>query len=83
MLPEEVDIAILGAGFTGLAAAVWLRRAAPEKTVAALEARRIGAGASGRWHSIAAERTAAKPDALRVLALPPTHAGPESWQLGI
>ncbi len=58
-LPEEVDIAILGAGFTGLAAAAWLRRAAPEKTVAVLEARRIGAGASGRTGGIALGETAA------------------------
>src|SRR2546422_8362274 len=47
-LPEEVDVAIIGGGFTGLAVAAWLRRLAPEKTVAVLKAQRLGAGASGR-----------------------------------
>jgi glycine/D-amino acid oxidase-like deaminating enzyme len=45
-LPPEVDFAIIGGGFTGLAAAAWLRRLAPEKTVAVLEAAQLGAGAS-------------------------------------
>src|SRR5262249_18735102 len=47
-LPKDVDFAIVGGGFTGLAAAAWLSSLAPEKTVALLEAERIGAGASGR-----------------------------------
>jgi glycine/D-amino acid oxidase-like deaminating enzyme len=58
-LPQEVDFAIAGGGFTGLAAAAWLRRIAPEKTVAVLEAGRIGAGASGRTGGIAIGETAA------------------------
>lgn len=45
--PAEVDFAVIGGGFTGLAAAAWLRRLAPQKSVAVLEADRIGAGASG------------------------------------
>jgi len=47
-LLEFADFAIVGAGFTGLAAAAWLRLLAPDKTVAVLEADHIGSGASGR-----------------------------------
>jgi glycine/D-amino acid oxidase-like deaminating enzyme len=45
--PEQVDFAIVGGGFTGLAAAAWLRYLAPEKRVSLFEAEQIGAGASG------------------------------------
>jgi glycine/D-amino acid oxidase-like deaminating enzyme len=58
-VPESVDFAIVGAGFTGLAAAAWLRRLAPEKSVAVLEATRIGAGASGRTGGMALAESAA------------------------
>ena len=47
LLPEQVDFAVVGGGFTGLAAAAWLRRLAPEKHIAVFEAEHIGAGASG------------------------------------
>jgi glycine/D-amino acid oxidase-like deaminating enzyme len=47
-LPHEADFAIIGAGFTGLAAAASLRVHAPGKSVVVLEAERIGHGASGR-----------------------------------
>lgn len=47
-LPEAVDFAVVGGGFTGLAAAAWLRLLAPDKSVAVLEAGHIGSGASGR-----------------------------------
>ena len=43
-LPQEADFAIVGAGFTGLAAAASLRLHAPEKSVVVLEAGRIGHG---------------------------------------
>lgn len=43
-----VDVAIVGGGFTGLATAINLRKAAPGLTVAVLEAEGIGFGASGR-----------------------------------
>jgi glycine/D-amino acid oxidase-like deaminating enzyme len=56
--PKEVDVAVVGGGFTGLAAACQLRRLAPEKTVALLEARRLGGGASGRTGGIALAGTA-------------------------
>jgi glycine/D-amino acid oxidase-like deaminating enzyme len=59
VLAEEVDFAVIGGGFTGLAAAAWLRRLAPEKTVAVLEAGQVGAGASGRTGGIALAETAA------------------------
>jgi len=56
---REVDIAVIGGGFTGLAAAAWLRCLAPQKTIAVLEAERLGAGASGRTGGIALGETAA------------------------
>jgi glycine/D-amino acid oxidase-like deaminating enzyme len=58
-LPAEVDFAIVGGGFTGLAAAAWLRQIAPEKTVALLESGAIGAGASGHTGGLALAETAA------------------------
>lgn len=45
-LPKEVDIAVIGAGYTGLATALHLARAG--RSVAVFEAGRIGAGASSR-----------------------------------
>ena len=47
-LPESADFVVIGAGFTGLAAAAWLRLLAPDRSVAVLEAEHIGSGASGR-----------------------------------
>ncbi|HKV03561.1 MAG TPA: FAD-binding oxidoreductase [Candidatus Acidoferrales bacterium] len=58
-LPKYVDFAIVGGGFTGLAAAAWLRFLAPKKSVAVLEAGAIGAGASGRTGGIVLAETAA------------------------
>jgi len=60
-LPERVDIAIVGGGFSGLSAAAWLRRLAPEKSVAVLEAASLGEGASGRTGGLALPDTAAGP----------------------
>jgi glycine/D-amino acid oxidase-like deaminating enzyme len=57
--PREADFVVVGAGFTGLAAAAWLRRMAPEKSVTVLEAGRIGAGASGRTGGLVLAETAA------------------------
>ena len=59
IVPPHIDLAIIGGGFTGLAAAAWLRLLAPEKTVALFEASRIGAGASGRTGGMALAETAA------------------------
>jgi glycine/D-amino acid oxidase-like deaminating enzyme len=58
-LPEDVDLAVVGAGFTGLAAAAWLRRLDPQKTVAVFEAEKIGAGSSGHTGGLALGETAA------------------------
>jgi glycine/D-amino acid oxidase-like deaminating enzyme len=44
----EVDVAIIGGGFTGLSAAHHLRQASPGLSVALLEGEVIGWGASGR-----------------------------------
>jgi glycine/D-amino acid oxidase-like deaminating enzyme len=45
--PDTVDFAVVGGGFTGLAAAAWLKQLSPEKSVALLEAESFGSGASG------------------------------------
>ena len=58
-LPAAVDFAVVGAGFTGLAAAAWLRLLAPEKSVVVFEAGTIGTGASGRTGGMALAETAA------------------------
>jgi gamma-glutamylputrescine oxidase len=58
-LPQETDFAVVGAGFTGLAAAASLRVHAPDKSVVVLEAGRIGAGASGRTGGMVLAESAA------------------------
>jgi len=58
-LPAHVEVAVVGAGFTGLAAA--LRCAERGASVHVFEAGAIGAGASGRSGGIALEGTAAGP----------------------
>ncbi len=44
----EVDVAIVGAGFTGLWTAYYLKKANPDLDIAVLESRFAGFGASGR-----------------------------------
>jgi len=44
----EVDVAIIGAGYTGLWTAYYLKRQAPQLRIAILEAQIAGFGASGR-----------------------------------
>jgi glycine/D-amino acid oxidase-like deaminating enzyme len=65
-----VDVAVIGGGFTGLAAAAWLRRLDPKLSVAVFEAGRIGHGASGRTGGMVLGETAAgdKPGLGDVLA---------------
>ncbi|HXN16826.1 MAG TPA: FAD-dependent oxidoreductase [Candidatus Binatus sp.] len=58
-LPDVLDFAVIGAGFTGLAAAAWLRKIAPEKSVAVFEAWKAGDGASGRTGGMALSESAA------------------------
>lgn len=52
---QHTEVAIVGAGITGMVAALWLARAGVKVTV--LEARRIAAGASGRNAGILANGT--------------------------
>lgn len=49
---------MIGGGFTGLATACWLRRLAPQRSVALLEAGRFGQGASGRTGGVVLDETA-------------------------
>ncbi|SHF33883.1 Glycine/D-amino acid oxidase [Microbulbifer donghaiensis] len=66
----EVDVAIAGAGFTGLWTAYYLKKLAPELSIAILEAETAGFGASGRnggWLMSALEGSGAM---LRELAAP-------------
>jgi glycine/D-amino acid oxidase-like deaminating enzyme len=58
-VPESVDFAVVGGGFTGLSAAAWLRRFDPSKSVALFEAGRIGAGSSGHTGGMTLAETAA------------------------
>ena len=44
----SVDVAVIGGGLTGLSAAYFIRKLSPGKSVAVLEARGCGNGASGR-----------------------------------
>ncbi len=44
----EVDVVVIGGGFTGLSTAYYIRQSQPTKKVAVLEARFCGSGASGR-----------------------------------
>ena len=44
----DLDVAVIGGGYTGLSAAYHIRKAAPSKRVALFEARGVGNGASGR-----------------------------------
>jgi glycine/D-amino acid oxidase-like deaminating enzyme len=58
-LPERVNFAIVGGGFTGLSAAAWVARLAPKKSVLLLEAESLGNGSSGRTGGMALAQTAA------------------------
>jgi glycine/D-amino acid oxidase-like deaminating enzyme len=58
-LPATLDFAIVGGGFTGLAAAAWLKTLAAEKSVALFESDVIGAGSSGHTGGMALAETAA------------------------
>jgi glycine/D-amino acid oxidase-like deaminating enzyme len=58
-LPAHADFAIVGGGFTGLAAAAWLARSRDRKSVLVLEAGKLGNGASGRTGGMALAQTAA------------------------
>jgi glycine/D-amino acid oxidase-like deaminating enzyme len=58
-VPEEIDFAVVGGGFTGLSAAAWLRRLEPLKSVALFESSILGAGSSGQTGGMTLAETAA------------------------
>src|SRR5579871_1021045 len=58
-IPAEADFAVVGGGFSGLSAAAWLRRFAPDKSVVLLESELIGAGSSGHTGGMVLAETAA------------------------
>ncbi len=94
LVPEQVDLAIVGGGFTGLAAAAWLRRIDSAKTVAVFEAQSIGSGSSGRTGGMVLGESAAGDlpglgdvlegfsSALRALAVDCDLALPGAWEIG-
>ena len=47
-LPDQVDVAIIGAGYTGLWTAYYLKAQQPDLDIAVFEATTVGFGASGR-----------------------------------
>lgn len=57
-LPSSVDFAVVGGGFTGLAAAARLKSFSPESSVALFEADEFGAGSSGHTGGIALAESA-------------------------
>jgi glycine/D-amino acid oxidase-like deaminating enzyme len=69
-LPESVDFAVIGGGFSGLSAAASLRRLDRRKSVSVFEAEQIGARSSGRTGGLTLSETAAGdlPDLGDVLA---------------
>ncbi len=58
-LPKAVEYAIVGGGFSGLAAAAWLKHIAPQATVALFEAEKFGSGSSGYTGGVALAESAA------------------------
>jgi glycine/D-amino acid oxidase-like deaminating enzyme len=92
--PDEVDFAVIGAGFAGLSAAAWLANLAPGKSVVVLESESIGNGASGRTGGMALSETAAGPlpglgdvlagykKILRALHVDSRLTLPGAWELG-
>jgi glycine/D-amino acid oxidase-like deaminating enzyme len=94
LMPEEIDVAVVGGGFTGLAAAAWLRRIAAAKTVAVFEAQSIGSGASGRTGGMVLAETAVGDlpglgdvlagfsSALRELSVDCDLHLPGTWEIG-
>ena len=54
----DVDVAVVGGGFTGLSSAFFIRRMSPHKSIAVLEAQHCGSGASGRNGAMVLTNTA-------------------------
>src|SRR5260370_25981348 len=59
-LPDYVDFAIVGGGFSGLSPAAWLRKLGPGRSVLVLESAALGDGSSGRPAGMALAETAAR-----------------------
>jgi gamma-glutamylputrescine oxidase len=57
----HVDVAVVGAGFTGLATAHYVLQRSPALRVGVFEAQHVGAGASGRTGGLVLEDTAVGP----------------------
>jgi gamma-glutamylputrescine oxidase len=57
-IPSTADFVVIGGGFSGLSAATWLARLAPNKKIVLIEAAEIGAGASGRTGGMKLAETA-------------------------
>jgi glycine/D-amino acid oxidase-like deaminating enzyme len=57
-LPDSVDAAVVGGGFTGLAAAAWLKHLDSTRTVALFESGSIGHGSSGHTGGVALAESA-------------------------
>jgi glycine/D-amino acid oxidase-like deaminating enzyme len=93
-IPEEVDFAVVGGGFSGLSAAAWLRRLEPSRSVALFESCRVGAGSSGHTGGMTLSETAAGDvpglgdvlagltEIVKQLALDCDLALPGVWELG-
>ncbi len=93
-LPDYVDFAIVGGGFSGLSAAAWLRKLGPGRSVLVLESAALGDGASGRTGGMALAETAAGKlpglgdvlagykKILRVLRIDSRLTLPGVWELG-
>ena len=93
-IPQEVDFAVIGGGFTGLSTAAWLRRFEPSKSVALFESSHIGAGSSGHTGGITLAETAAGDlpglgdvlagfsDIVKELAVECDLSLPGAWELG-
>jgi glycine/D-amino acid oxidase-like deaminating enzyme len=56
-----IDLAVVGAGFTGLATAHYVLQRSPTLRLAVFEAQQVGAGASGRTGGLVLEDTAVGP----------------------
>lgn len=84
-----VDVVVVGAGYTGLWTALYLRRLAPDCRVVVIDANRVGFGASGRnggwcigdlaagedrWRSLAGEDGARRMHQAMVSTLDEIHA---------
>jgi gamma-glutamylputrescine oxidase len=67
----DVDVAIIGGGYTGLSAAYYLSQRFPGKEIALFEARGVGHGASGRNGGMVLPQTAN--EYMQVYSDPQTH----------